>query len=376
MGHAAAPGAGHASERSMMSIARRIMVVDAQYVNPYTRAVRGASSRSALPAARLFGPWLASCLFVLAASAIAPVEATETFPARPVRLIAPFPPGGPTDVLARTVASGLTQKWGQQVVVDNRPGAAGNIGSEMAARAPADGYTLLMGTVATHAVNESLYAKLPFVPRKDFAAVALAAQTPSVIVVHPSVAARTLPEFIALARPKGNAINYAHAGVGTMGHLAVELLRVQAGTEVTSVAYKGTAPAVNDTISGQTHFMIASTLTLQPFVRAGRLRGLAVTSAKRTPAFPELPTAIEAGLPDYVVVGWAGVFAPARVPRAIVDRVNADINAVLSGAETRERLLASGSEPSTMTAAEFGRFALAETARWAKVVKQAGIRPE
>jgi tripartite-type tricarboxylate transporter receptor subunit TctC len=298
------------------------------------------------------------------------------FPMRAVRLIAPFPPGGPTDVLARTLAGQLTQRWKQQVVVDNRPGAAGNIGAELAARATPDGHTLLMGTVATHAINESLYRQLPYSPHKDFAAVALAAQTPSAIVVHPSVAARSLPEFLALARARGAAINYAHAGVGTIAHLAVELLRMQTGVVVTSVAYKGTSPAINDTIAGQTHFMITSTLTVQPFVKSGRLRALAVTSPRRSKAFPDLPTAIEAGLPNYVVLGWAGVFAPARVPRVLIDRINTAINEGLADAVTLERLLASGSEPSAMSAAEFTRFTQAEAARWAGVVKEARISPE
>lgn len=313
---------------------------------------------------------------VMGATLLPPSLAASEYPVRPIRLVAPFPPGGPTDLLARVVASGLTQRWGQQVVVDNRPGAAGNIGSEVAARAAPDGYTLLMGTVATHAINESLYARMPFAPHKDFAAVALAAQTPSAFVVHPAIPAKSFADFLALMKSRGNALNYAHAGVGTIAHLAVELLRMQTGIEVTSVAYKGTAPAINDTIAGQTHFMITSTLTVQPFVKSGRLRALAVTSSRRSAAFPELPTVMEVGLPDYLVVGWAGVFAPARVPQAIIDRLNTDINASLAGADVRERLLASGSEPNAMTAAAFGQFARAETARWAKVVKLAGIRPE
>ena len=316
------------------------------------------------------------CLPLLALTVSAQSHSADTYPARPVRLIAPFPPGGPTDVLARVVATRLTQRWGQQVIVDNRPGAAGNIGTEMAARSAPDGYTLLMGTVATHGINESLYGRLPFAPHRDFAAIALAAQTPSAIAVHPAVAAKSFNEFLALLKAKGLALNYAHAGVGTIAHLAIELLRMQSGIEVTSVAYKGTAPAINDTIAGQTQFMITSTLTVQPFVKSGRLRALAVTSAKRSAAFPDLPTVIESGLPDYLVVGWAGVFAPVRVPAAIIQRVNRETNTALASADIRERLLASGSEPSPMTAQEFQQFALNETVRWAKVVKAAGIKPD
>jgi len=290
-------------------------------------------------------------------------------------MIAPFPPAGPTDVLARTIAVGLTQRWGQQVVVDNRPGAAGNIGTELAARAPADGYTLLMGTVATHAINESLYSKLPFAPRTDFVAIALAAQTPSAVVVHPGVAATTFAEFMALAKSRGTALNYAHAGVGTIAHLAMELLSMQSGVQVTHVAYKGTGPALTDTIAGQTHFMISSTLTAMPHVKSGKLRALAVTSARRSAAMPDLPTVVESGLPKFVVVGWAGVFAPARMPKVLVEQLNREINEVLAVPTTRERLLASGSETAALSASEFARFVEAETTRWAAAVKAAAIKP-
>ena len=317
-------------------------------------------------------------LLLLLAFAAAPgnVFAAESYPTRPVRMIAPFPPGGPTDVLARTIAAGLTQAWGQQIVVDNRPGAAGNIGTEMASRAAGDGYTLLMGTVATHAINESLYAKLAFNPHRDFVAVALAAQTPSAVLVHPSIPARRFSDLIAVAKAKGKGLTYASAGIGTIGHLSIVMLNMQAGIDVTHVPYKGTGPALNDTIAGQTHFLISSTLTSMPHIKSGRLRPLAVTSAKRSAALPDLPTVAESGLPDYVVVGWAGVFAPARTPTDLVRRINADINTALSDPAARDRLLAAGSEPASLTAPQFREFALTETARWARVAKQAGIQPQ
>lgn len=304
------------------------------------------------------------------------VLAAESYPTRPVRMIAPFPPGGPTDVLARTIAAGLVQNWGQQIVIDNRPGAAGNIGTEMAARAAGDGYTLLMGTVATHAINESLYAKLAYHPHRDFVAVALAAQTPSAVLVHPSIPAKRFSDLIGIAKAKGKSLTYASAGIGTIGHLSIVMLNMQAGIDVTHVPYKGTGPALNDTIAGQTHFLISSTLTSIPHIKSGRLRPLAVTSAKRSAALPDLPTVVESGLPDYVVVGWAGVFAPARTPPELVRKINADINAALADPAARDRLLAAGSEPAAMSAPQFREFALAETARWAKVVKQAGIQPQ
>ncbi|MPZ47472.1 MAG: tripartite tricarboxylate transporter substrate binding protein [Betaproteobacteria bacterium] len=301
---------------------------------------------------------------------------TRDYPTRPVRLIVPFPPGGPTDVLARAISVKLTEYWGEHVIVDNRPGAGGNIGTELAARAAPDGHTLAMGTIATHAINESLYARLPYAPQRDFVPVALAAQTPSLVVVHPAVPAKSFAELVALAEAKPGRLNYAHAGVGTIGHLSIELLRLQADVRVTSIPYKGTAPALTDTIGGQTAFMITSMLTALPHVRSGKLRALAVTSAKRSAAAPDIATVVESGYPDYVVVGWAGVFAPARVPRTLPARVNADVNRALAAPDTRQRLLASGSEPASMTSAEFGEFVRAETVRWRKVIRQAAIKPE
>jgi tripartite-type tricarboxylate transporter receptor subunit TctC len=246
----------------------------------------------------------------------------------------------------------------------------------MASRAAGDGYTLLMGTVATHAINESLYAKLAFNPHRDFVAVALAAQTPSAVLVHPSIPARRFSDLMAIAKAKGKGLTYASAGIGTIGHLSIVMLNMQAGIDVTHVPYKGTGPALNDTIAGQTHFLISSTLTSMPHIKSGRLRPLAVTSAKRSAALPDLPTVAESGLPDYVVVGWAGVFAPARTPTDLVRRINADINTALSDPAARDRLLAAGSEPAALTAPQFREFALTETARWARVVKQAGIQPQ
>jgi tripartite-type tricarboxylate transporter receptor subunit TctC len=318
--------------------------------------------------------------FVLAvalAFAAAPALAQGSdYPLRPVRLIAPFPPAGPTDVLARAISVKLSEYWRQQVIVDNRPGAGGNIGTELAARAAPDGYTLVMGTIATHAINESLYAKLPFSPHRDFVPVALAAQTPSLVVVHPALAAKTFPDFIALAKGTGRTLNYAHSGVGTLGHLAMELLTMQTGVRVNHVPYKGTGPALTDTVGGQTEFMISSALTAAPFVRSGRLRALAISSARRSAAWPDVPTVAESGYPNYVAVGWAGVFAPAGVPRTLPPRINADINRALASPDTRDRLLASGSEPASLSDKAFGAFARAETEKWAKVVREAGIKAE
>ncbi len=301
---------------------------------------------------------------------------TGSYPQRPVRMIAPFPPAGPTDVLARAISVKLTEYWGQQVIVDNRPGAGGNIGTELAARAAPDGYTLVMGTIATHAINESLYPNLPYSAQKDFVPVALAAQTPSLVVVHPSVAARTFGDLVALAKAKPRGLTYAHSGVGTLGHLAMELMTMHTGMQVTHVPYKGTGPALTDTVGGQTAFMVSSALTAAPFVRNGRLRALAITSVKRSPAWPEVPTVAESGYPNYAAVGWAGVFAPARVPAALPPRINADINRALASPDTRERLVAAGSEPASLSDREFGAFARAEAVKWAKVVREANVKAD
>ncbi len=320
---------------------------------------------------------LATLLCMLAAATPGPAFAqVRDYPTRPVRMIAPFPPAGPTDVLARAISVKLTEYWGQQVIVDNRPGAGGNIGVELAARAAPDGYTLVMGTIATHAINESIYTNLPYKPYTDFVPVALAAQTPSLVVIHPAVPAKTFGDFVALAKSKPGSLVYAHAGIGTLGHLAMELMTLQTGVRVISVPYKGTGPALIDTVSGQAAFMITSALTAMPQVRSGKLRALAVTSAKRSLAVPEIPTVAESGYPDYVVIGWAGVFAPARIPKALPARINADINRALASPDTRERLLASGSEPAAMTNGEFGAFARAETAKWGKVIREGGIKTE
>lgn len=298
----------------------------------------------------------------------------STYPARPVRMIAPFPPAGPTDVLARAISVKLTEYWGQQVIVDNRPGAGGNIGTTLAAQAPADGYTLVMGTIATHSINESVYPKLPYSPEKDFVAVALAAQTPSLVVVNPQMPVKAFGDLISMAKAKPGELIYAHSGVGTLGHLAMELLTLHAGVKVTHVPYKGTGPALTDTIGGRTQFMISSSLSAAPHVRNNRLRAIAITSAKRSAAWPDIPTVAESGYPQYVAVGWAGVFAPAGVPKALPARINADINRALASPDTRERLLAAGSEPASLSHTEFAAFRRAEAQKWAKVVREAGVK--
>ena len=300
-------------------------------------------------------------------------QSSSSYPSRPVRMIAPFPPAGPTDVLARAISVKLTEYWGQQVIVDNRPGAGGNIGTALAAQAPADGYTLVMGTIATHSINQSVYPRLPYSPEKDFVPVALAAQTPSLVVVNPKMPVKTFADLMSMAKAKPGELIYAHSGVGTLGHLAMELLTLQTGVKVTHVPYKGTGPALTDTIAGRTQFMISSALSAAPHVRNNRLRAIAITSEKRSAAWPDTPTVKESGYPDYVAVGWAGVFAPAGVPKGLPARINADINRALASPDTRDRLLAAGSEPASLSHIEFAKFRRAEAEKWAKVVRAAGV---
>jgi tripartite-type tricarboxylate transporter receptor subunit TctC len=311
---------------------------------------------------------------VLALGAASPLYAQSVnYPARPIRLIAPFPPAGPTDMLARAISVKLMEYWGQQVIVDNRPGAGGNIGTAIAAQASPDGYTLVMGTIATHSINESVYRDMPFSPERDFVPVALVAQTPSLVVVNPKMPVKAFGDLIAMAKAKPGELIYAHSGVGTLGHLAMELLTMQSGIRVTHVPYKGTGPALTDTIGGRTQFMISSSLSAAPHVRNNRLRAIAITSVTRSDAWPAVPTVVESGYPNYVAVGWAGVFAPAGVPKGLPARINADVNRALASPDTRERLLAAGSEPASLSHTEFAAFRRAEAEKWAKVVREAGI---
>ncbi|MBI3067606.1 MAG: tripartite tricarboxylate transporter substrate binding protein [Betaproteobacteria bacterium] len=313
----------------------------------------------------------ALCLAWLSGAAGA---AQVQYPTKPIRLIVPFPPGGTTDVVARVIAQKLTENWSQQVVVDNRPGAGGIIGTELAAKAPADGYTLLLGSITTHAVNPSLYKKLPFDPLRDFAPVSLAVSTPQVLVVHPSVAAKSVKELIALAKAKPGQLNYASAGTGTSPHLTFELFKSMAGVNLVHVPYKGTGPAITDLIGGQVQTMITGVVALYPHIKAGKLRALGATSAKRVAALPDVPTIAESGVPGFDVASWFGVFAPAGTPKPIVTRVNAEIVKILAAPDLRQKLTAQGADPATNTPEQFAAYVKSELARWGKVVQATGAR--
>jgi tripartite-type tricarboxylate transporter receptor subunit TctC len=310
------------------------------------------------------------CLFLclsLTASAFA-----QPYPAKPVRLIVPYPPGGGTDIMSRAIAAKLSERWGQQVIVDNRGGASTIIGTEIAARAPADGYTLLCAA-PSFVINPTTRAKLPYDTLKDFAPITQAATQPYILALHPKVPAHNVKEFIALARTKPDALNFGSTGVGSGSHLAGELFKVMSGTRLTHISYKGMGPAITDLLGGQTQFVFAAIVPVSPHVRGGRLRALGLTGPKRSPVMPELPTIAEAGVPGYQATSWLGMFAPAGTPRAIIDKVNADVVALLTNAELRERLAADGAEPLGSSAREFDGFIREEIAKWAKVIKAANI---
>ncbi len=313
----------------------------------------------------------AGVALVLAPLAGAQVPA---YPTKPIRLVVPFPPGGATDILARAVAQKLTEAWGQQVIVDNRPGAGGNIGSELVAKAAPDGYTLEMGTVGTHAINASLYAKMPYDHVKDFVPVILVAGVPNVLVVHPSVPVNSVAELIAYAKANPGKLNFASSGSGTSIHLSGELFKVMAGVQMTHVPYKGSAPAMQDLLGGQVQLMFDNLPPSLPQIKAGKLKALAVTSVTRAPALPDTPTVAEAGLPGFEASSWFGVLAPAGTPPAIVAKLNAEIAKWLATPEAKEKMLALGANAVGGPPEDFAKHIAVETAKWAKVVKESGAK--
>ena len=297
----------------------------------------------------------------------------QSFPVKPVRIIVGFPPGGATDVAARAVAQKLTEGFGQQVIVDNRPGAASNIGAEVAARAAADGYTMFMGSVSL-SINPTLYSKLAYDPLRDLAAVAYVANTPFLLVTHPSMPVKNVKDLIAFTKARPREVNFATAGAGSGAHLFVELFRSLAGVEMTSVHYKGAAPATTDVLAGQVPVLFDNILTLYPLVKSGRLRGLGVSTAQRSALAPEIPTVAEAGVPGYDANAWFGLFVPTATPKDIVARLNAEINKALQTPDMRERLRALGATPGSGTPDQFAAIFREEVAKWAKVVRSAGVR--
>ena len=297
------------------------------------------------------------------------------YPARQIRVIVPFAAGGPTDAMARAIGQKLTEAWSQPVVIDNRPGAGGNIGTEIAAKAPADGYTLFMGTVA-NAINHSLFVKLPFDFQHDFAPVTQNYITGLILAVHPSLPVKSVKELVALAKARPGALAYSSSGVGGTPHLSGELFSALAGVKMVHVPYKGSAPAMADLLGGQIQLTFDNMLTVLPQVKAGRLRGLAVTLPARSILAPELPTIAESGLAGFEVKSWNGVVVPTGTPKDIITRLNTEIVRILRDPGLRERFLQQGVELVPSTPEEFGAFIRQDIAKWAKVIQLSGARAE
>ena len=309
----------------------------------------------------------------VALTAAASATLAQSFPNRPVRILAPFPAGAGVDIVARMIGQPLSEQWGQAVVVDNRPGAGGTIACELVAKAVPDGHTLLLGNISTFAMAPSLYKKLNYDPLKSFAPITRVNTSTNILVVHPNVQATTTQTFIALAKARPGQINYASAGSGTSPHLAAELFKSMAGIDLVHVPYKGSPQALTDLLGGQTQAMFASLVSAIPHVRQNRLRALGMTSTQRSAALPEVPTISESGLRGYDVSVWMGIVAPAGTPPAVIAQLNRQIAAILKTAEVREKLGAQGLEAVTDTPAEFTAYVAAEVPKWAKVIRQAGI---
>ncbi len=316
----------------------------------------------------------AAVSLLLVATVMPAVVSAQTFPAKSIRIIVPFTPGGPNDILARMIGQRYTAAWGQQTVVDNRPGGGTVIGTDIVAKAPADGHTLLMVSTS-HAANPSLMPKLPFDTLRDFVAVGQAVSSPNVLVVHPSVPAQTTGDLIAIAKARPGQITFASGGSGAATHLAGELLKIMAGVEMTHIPYKGAGPATIDLISGQVTWMFGTILPTIPHVRAGKLRALAVSGKQRAAVLPEVPTVAEQ-VAGFEASSWYGVFAPAGTPADVIAKLNQEMVRALTPPEVRQRLAIEGTEVVAGNPEEFMNLFRAEVAKWARVVKQAGIRLE
>ena len=301
---------------------------------------------------------------------------SRTFPDKPIRFVVGFTPGGPSDILARALGQKLAESWSQQVVIENRPGAGGNIAAEAVARSAPDGTTWLLGNNSILATNQNLYRTLGYDPVKDFAPVTLVAIQPNILVVHPDVPAKSVAELIALAKSRPGQLNYASTGAGVAAHLSGELFKAMVGVDIVHVPYKGAQPALTGLIAGQAQLMFATSASVIPYIKAGRLHALAVTTAQRSATVPDLPTMAEAGVPGFESITWHGVVVPAATPAAIVERLNRDMVAVLRAPDLRERLAGLGAEVMAGTPREFADYIAREIPKWAKVVKDSGARAE
>ena len=300
----------------------------------------------------------------------------QSYPSKSLRFIVPYPPGGGTDLLARALGKKLSEMWGQPVVIDNRAGAAGIVGTELAAKAPPDGYTIVLGFVGAISINPGLYSKLPYDPVKDFVPVTLATSYPLVLSVHPAVPARSVKELLALSKSKPGQLKFASGGTGTDAHLSGEMLKIMAGINIVHVPYKGIGPGVIDVLGGHVDMIFSAPPGVMPHVKAGKLRALAVTSAKRLPSLPDLPSIAESGLPAYDISGWYGVLAPAGTPKELVTRLNIDIVTALRLPDVTAQMAGMGLEITTSTPEEFGMYIKTEIAKWTQVIKDSGARAD
>ena len=316
-----------------------------------------------------------SVIMALVATSAVFVQA-QPYPAKPIRFVVPYPTGGPLDTVARLLGQKVAQSTKQPVIVDNKPGAGGNIGADAVAKALPDGYTILMGAVATHAINPTLYPSIPYDPIRDFAPETQVASTPNVLVVHPSIPASSVKEFIAYAKANPGKLNFGSGSTGSAGHLAGELFKTMAGIDMTHVPYKGAAPAMQDLIGGQIQLMFDNLASSLAQVRAGKVKALAATTSKRSALAPELPTIAESGLPGFDINTWFGIFVPAATPREIVERLHAEFTRALAAPDVRERMLNLGAEPVGSTPEEFAAYIRSEAAKYARVIKASGARAD
>jgi tripartite-type tricarboxylate transporter receptor subunit TctC len=316
---------------------------------------------------------VAAALAGLAALATSAAALAQPFPNKPIKIVVPYAPGGPTDIVARVVGQKLAEQLGQPVIIDNKPGAGGNIGAESVARSPGDGYTLLLVTTG-HSINPSLYPKLGYDLKKDLVAVSQLTSGPMVVAVTPSLPVNSLKELIALAKAKPGTLNFASAGNGSSTHLAPELFDLMAGIKMNHIPYKGSAPALADVMGGSSQVAFDFMISAMPYVRSGKLKGLATTGSVRSPAAPDLPTVAEAGVPGFEVIGWNGLMAPAGTPPEIVAQLNAGIKKVLEQPQIAERISSQGSSATWSSASDFAAFIQSEIAKWGKVVKSSGAR--
>ena len=330
------------------------------------RRPREGLRRSAFTAAAL--------AFALGAPIASAADSADTYPSKPVRIVVPFTPGGSTDILARAIGQKLAEAWGQPVVIENRPGAGGNVGVDLVAKSAPDGYTIVMGHIGTFAANPALYKQLPYDPVRDFAPITLVAMVPNVLVVGPAVQAKTLGELVAYAQANPGKLDYGSGGNGSAAHLATEYFRMRTGVQMQHVPYKGTGPAVADLLGGQIGVMITGALPLLPHIKSGKLRALAVASPKRLAILPDVPTIAESGYPGFSAVQWYGLFAPAATPKEIVAKINRDAVKALRDPAVAERLASEGAEPVGDTPEQFGAFVKSEIELWGKVIRESGAK--